>query len=59
MKPTATDNQKDNTEATCRADGKDCGCSNGLCPGVILGIVVLVGWGLYAAATWVWTLIVG
>jgi len=59
MKPTVTDNLKSDTAAVCSADGKDCGCSNGMCPGMILGGIVLAGWGLYAIGTWAWGMIVG
>ncbi len=43
----------------CSAEKGNCGCSNGLCPGTILGGIVLAGWGLYAVGTWVWGLIAG
>lgn len=50
---------EENKAETCSTEGKDCGCSNGLCPGTILSVVILVGWGLYALGTWVWGLIAG
>jgi len=43
----------------CSAENKDCGCSSRMCPGMILGGVILAGWGLYALGDWVWRLITG
>ncbi len=34
---------------------KDRGCSRGICPGMLLAVLFLVGWGLFTAAGWVWT----
>ncbi len=47
--PTQNDNQQ-----SCKTENKDCSCSNGMCPGTILGGVLLFGWGLYTLGTWVW-----
>jgi len=47
------------TGSSCSVEGKDCGCSNGMCPGMILGGIMLAGWGLYAVGAWVWGMIAG
>jgi hypothetical protein len=60
MKTTQTekfDNQQ--SGRVCSAENRDCGYSNRMCPGVILGGVMLAGWGLYALGAWVWRLITG
>jgi hypothetical protein len=60
MKPMHAEELLDReTAKSCAADGKDCGCSNGMCPGMILGGVVLAGWGIYALGTWIWGMIAG
>jgi len=43
----------------CVAEGKDCGCSNGMCPGTMLAGLILAGWGIYALGVWVWGILVG
>lgn len=60
MKPIQADNLNEETKAaSCSTEGKDCGCSKGMCPGTILGGLMLAGWGLYALGTWVWGMIAG
>jgi hypothetical protein len=41
----------------CSAESQDCGCSHGMCPGTILGGIILAGWGLYAVGAWVWSML--
>ena len=60
MKPIQSENLKINSESTtCSTEGKDCGCSNGMCPGLIAAGIMVGGWGLWALGTWVWGLIGG
>jgi len=62
MKPIHAEDLNENEKArtsACSTEGKDCGCTNGMCPGTILAGLFLVGWGLYALGSWVWGLIAG
>ncbi|GAB4176043.1 MAG: hypothetical protein Fur0032_15910 [Terrimicrobiaceae bacterium] len=60
MNPIRSEDMHEETKAeTCSTEGKDCGCSNGLCPGMILGGVILAAWGIYALGSWIWSVITG
>jgi hypothetical protein len=53
---TETPNEKN---TACDLKKGDCSCSQGLCPGMVLGGVLLAGWAIYALGTWIWGMIAG
>jgi hypothetical protein len=60
MKQIHVDDLRNETKSTaCSTEGKDCGCSNGMCPGTILAGVILAGWGLWALGSWLWGIVAG
>jgi len=60
MKPIQAEDLNTEPQSTnSSTEEKDCGCSKGMCPGTILAVVMLIGWGLWTFGTWVWGLIAG
>ena len=47
------------TKASCETGKGSCGCGQGVCPGMILGGVLLAGFGLYELVSWMWGLMAG
>lgn len=41
------------------SNGKDSACSNGVCPGTIMAVVLLAGWSLWSLVSWLWQVLAG
>ncbi len=60
MKPAHIEASKeDSNKTTCSAEGKSCGCSKGMCPGVLLTLIFIAGWGLWTLGSWVLGILAG